>query len=266
MASTTLSASARYVFPQSCILSSLTIISVYDLSVALLARLPREIHDQVYSQILNYETMKEVVVAHSNSWDLGKGPTDATDTWPEFLKLNALDTQVTNEIVQVFCERNRKFRTEEFRLQQYLSHPVFGTPIILGTSVISSLAVELDITHREELLFQLVFKPLKSQQLVSGLVLQLSLRGSDTLLPSDLPAMLGLEDDIIPETSQLIVSTMQQLRPIIGYVEGLGKQRRVKIEVQVNSLEYGDQAINVTKDMRKYSQEEWASVLFNIAG
>jgi hypothetical protein len=85
-------------------------------------------------------------------------------------------------------------------------------------------------------------------------------------MSNDFLAMLGIEDDIIPETSQRLVSTMQQLRPIICYVEGLGKNRRVKIEVQVELLDHGDQAIDVTKDMREYSQEEWASLLFNIAG
>jgi hypothetical protein len=239
---------------------------VYDLSVALLTRLPREIRDQVYAQILDCEAMKEVVATYCNSWDLVQGPTAATDAWPEFLKPNVLDTQVKNEIGQAFCERNRSFRAEDFRLWRLLSHPVFGTPITLGASVISSLTVKVSIVHCEDFLSGNFFKSLESQQLASGFILQLFLTSSKTLMPNDFLAMLGIEDDIIPETSQRLVSTMQQLRPIICYVEGLGKNRRVKIEVQVELLDHGDQAIDVTKDMREYSQEEWASLLFNIAG
>jgi hypothetical protein len=141
---------------------------VYDLSVALLTRLPREIRDQVYAQIPDCEAMKEVVATYSNSWDLVQGPTAATDAWPEFLKPNVLDTQVKNEIVQAFCERNRGFRAEDFRLWRLLSHPVFGTPITLGASVISSLTVKVSIFHCEEFISENFFKSLESCQPLRG--------------------------------------------------------------------------------------------------
>jgi hypothetical protein len=143
-----------------------TPLSVYNLSVALHDRLPPELSDMVYAHILDGETMKEVVQAHSNSWDPYQGHTETTDAWPEFLKPKYLDSGVTNELVQAFCKHNEDFRSKDCTLDRLLSHRVFRTPITLGTSVISALTLQLSSSMTEETFgrryYEAVYKPLET--------------------------------------------------------------------------------------------------------
>jgi hypothetical protein len=174
-----------------------------------------------------------------------------------------------NEIVQAACERNLEFRAELITLQRLLSHPIFSTSITLGTSVISSLAVylrsaQVTIQYNGKPVYESMLAPLRTQQLATGFVLKVYISSDRTLLPSEMRVFINNEDTAIAEITQQLVSTVQQLRLIIGHIEGLGKNRRIEIQVQVHSLDYGDHTIDVGESMRDYTEEEWgeSSILY----
>jgi hypothetical protein len=59
--------------------------------------------------------------------------------------------------------------------------------------------------------------------------------GVMTLMPRYNPAPDNPEDATV-RTARQITATMQELRPIIGYIEGLGKNRGVELELKFESL------------------------------